>query len=110
MAKKHEQLYKDSDLLSASQAAEVVSENSEHKVSDRYMAKLVELVRLDAPKAGRYHVYPYRLVKNYVVQRESSGRKPLQDNEVKPRSLYHREYMRRRRERERSTLRPREGE
>jgi hypothetical protein len=97
----HESRYKDGDLLTATQAAEVVSENSGHKISERYMAKLVELGKLDAPKVGRYHVYPYALIKEYVVSRASAGRKALPDDEVKPRSLYHREYMRQRRERER---------
>src|SRR5437868_6403836 len=103
VARKHEQLYKDGDLLTASQAAAVVSENSGHKVSDRYMAKLVELGLLDAPKVGRYHVYPYSLVKNYIVSRASAGRKPLPDDVAKPRSVYHREYMRKRRARARET-------
>src|SRR5437899_7725655 len=103
MTKKHEALYKDDDLLSPKQAAEVISENSGYTVSDRYMARLVQLGLLKAPRAGRYHDYPYHLVKDYVVHHKSPGRKPLPDDVAKPRSVYHRGYMRLRRERERST-------
>ncbi len=94
---KHQEKYQDGDQLSAAEAAEVVSENSGHTVGPGYMARLVQDGRVKPQKKiGNAWAYPYNQVKHIVVGgKESAGRHPLPDDQLAPRSLYIREYKRR---------------
>ncbi len=94
--KAHEKKYKDGDELSASQAAEVIGENSGRVVDPVNVARLVKQGRIPgARKVGRFYVYPYESVRNVVVGELPTGPKPKPEDQLAERSLYIREYKRR---------------